>query len=46
MNYHENARFFYSMIKLIVNLSLIVSIDTNRKEQILAGLPSHPFLHR
>ena len=28
MNYHENARFFYGINKLIVNLSLIVSIDT------------------
>ena len=46
MNYHENEQFFYGMIKLIVKLSLIVSIDTNIKEQILDGLPSHPFLHR
>lgn len=46
MNCNENAHLFYGINKLIVNLSLIVSHDTNRKEQILAGVPSHPFLHR
>ena len=46
MNCNENAHLFYGMNKLIVNLCLIVSHDTNIKEQILAGLPSHPFLYR
>ena len=32
MNYHENARLFYDINKLIVNLNLIVSHDTNIKE--------------
>ena len=31
MNYHENAHLFYVINRLIVNLNLIVSIDTNIK---------------
>lgn len=36
MNYDENAHVYYGINKLIVNLNLIVSHDTNIKKQILS----------